>query len=426
MSKHVNISAALSATLVQSGTVVFTYPDGYNKGDFVTFGAEMVTGSNDVFSVQNGDITIALGDTSVTVTLRAATSIPAGTPVTMGLKVAGVEQFTELRENKTKLSHTTKKESVQVNLGNPVAVDTDGILDGVSATTTAQSYTIANFVTAFANNLGYLDVPRNLTMTGSSGSNHVVTVTGEDIYGDVIVENFTLSGTTNIIGNKAFYRVTNVAVAAGASGDTVDVGWGVKLGLPIFLKKWNDIKAQYVDGELIATDNKVRIDFNIEATELAAGTSEYVASPVYGFVSKATTVVQTGVGTGGAITVEIATAAVAGLSVVVASSASVGDIDTDTPTAEFGPTGEIAKDGAIEIVVASAFATSGALNGFLEVTPGGAIAVGSEVVATATTGDVRGTFTPPVALTPNGSRTYILEVETADAGYVGIDNYDAV
>ena len=269
---NVNISAALSATLVQSGTVAFTYPDGYNKGDFVTFGTQLVTGTNDVFSVEAGQITVSLGDTTATITLKADTSIPAGTSVTLGLKTAGVEQFTELREQKTKISHAVKAERLRINLGNPATEDTDGILDGVSATTTAQSYTIADFVTAFENAGGFMDVPRNVTATGTAGSDHVITVTGQDVYGDIMKEALTLSGTTKVVGDKAFYKITNVDVGAGASGDTFDLGWGVKLGLPIFLKKWNDIKAQYVDDELIATNDKVAIDFVIPIVAANAGT----------------------------------------------------------------------------------------------------------------------------------------------------------
>lgn len=420
------ISAALAATLVQSGTVAFTYPDGYNKGDFVTFGAELVTDTGDVFTAQAGQITVSLGDTTATVTFQAATSIAAGTGVILQLKTAGVEKFVELREQKTKISHAVATEKLQINLGNPAAEDTDGIANDLSATTTAQSYTLSDCVTAFINAGGYLDVPRNVTATGTSGSDHVITVTGEDIYGDVMIETLTLSGTTKIVGDKAFYKITAIDAAAGASGDTFDLGWGVKLGLPLFLKKWNDIKAQYVDAELIATNSKYRIHAPVPSTELLAGTSIFVVSPVYGFVSKATSVLTTAINTtGGSITFEIGGTAVTGLAIVIATG-SPGDVDTDAATSEFGSTGELAKDGALEIVGDAAFDSTGALNLFVEITPGGAVVVGDESVATATTGDVRGTWTPPTALTPDGSRTYILEIETADAGYVGVDNYDAV
>jgi hypothetical protein len=81
-----------------------------------------------------------------------------------------------------------------------------------------------------------------------------------------------------------------------------------------------------------------------------------------------TTVVQTAVTTGGAITVEIGGVAVDGLSVTVANSSAVGDIDSDAPSSPTHATTAIAKDGAIEIVPAAAFATAGALNGVIEIT----------------------------------------------------------
>lgn len=418
------IDGALSANLVQSGTVEFSYPDGKNKGSFTTYDAALVTDSNDSFTTKDGQISVSLGATSATVTLEANTSIASGTGVILELNEFGHGPYKDQSEYKETLVDTVEKTRLQINLGNPAASDTDGIADGISATDSAQSYTSSSFTTAFQNDSNKLDVPRNVTITGSAGADHVVTISGKDIYGDVVKENLTASGTTTIQGNKAFYEITGIDIAAGAASDTMDVGWGNKLGIPVFLEKWNDIVAQYVDDELIATNEKVRLEFDIEATELAAGTSEFVASPVYGFVSKATTVVQETVGTGGDVTFEIGGAAVTGLTVTVADSAAAGDIDTDTATDEFGSTGEIAKDGALEVVPASAFAASGALNGFAEITPGGAVSVGSQSVPSATTGDVKGTWTPPTALTPNGSRTYTLEVCVADAGYLGADNYD--
>lgn len=419
------LEGALSVALVQSGTVSFDYPAGTNKGSFTTFDAKLVTNpGNDVFSTEKGQITVSLGDSSATVTLQSNTTIAAGTNVMLELNEAGTEAYKDQAEYKVKLVGAVEMKKVQVNLGNPAAADTDGIADDLSATDSAASYTSTSFVTAFQNADNKMDVPRNVTLTGTAGSNHVVTVSGKDIYGDVIKENITLSGTTTIQGDKAFYEITGIDVAAGASGDTFDAGWGNKLGLPVFVKNWNNIKAQYVDSDLIATDQRVYVDFEIEQTELLAGTSEYVVSPVYGFVNKVVTTVQTAITTGGDITVEIETAAVTGLTVTVADSATVGTIDTGSATSEFGSTGEVARDADIEIVPASAFATAGAVNGFVEITPGGAFVAGDESVPTATTGDVRGTWTPPTALTTNGSRTYILEVETADIGYPGLDNYD--
>jgi len=425
------VAQTLASAVATAGTITVTYPDGYTEGDFTTYDWFLVTtgsagGSNDVYSSKAGDFTVALGDSAATLTWKSATTLAAGTEISVQANIKGVgdlEAKSGKQDSVTVLKRVKPFERVRVVLGNAATADADGILNDASATDSATSYSSTDFETTYDTTNG-LDVPRNLTATGTAGSNHVITVTGEDEYGDVIVENITLSGTTVIQGAKAFKKVTTVAVAAGASGDTFDLGWGDKLGLPIFVKQWNQIAAQYVDGDMIATNERVNIPFEIESTELLAGTSEYVVAPTYGFIKKMVTTVQTAIGTGGTLTVEVETVAVTGLAVVVADSATVGTIDSDEATSEFGSTGEVARDADIEIVGDAAFATTGALNGYIEFTPGGAFVAADETAPTATTGDVRGTITPPTSLAPNGSRVFELDVLVLDPQYTGLDNFD--
>lgn len=113
------------------------------------------------------------------------------------------------------------------NLGAVLTADADGILDDATATDSAQ------VVTTFLQDT--MDVPRALTATGTTGSDHVITVTGTDAYGNVMKENLTLSGVNVIAGVKAFKTITQVDVAAGAAGDTYDLGWGDVLGLPFYI-----------------------------------------------------------------------------------------------------------------------------------------------------------------------------------------------
>jgi hypothetical protein len=103
-------------------------------------------------------------------------------------------------------------------------------------------------------------------------------------------------------------------------------------------------------------------------TDVLAPTSHFVPSPVRGNVHRGVTSTQVAVGTGGDVTFEIGGTAVLGLTVTVANSAAAGDIDRDNATAG-DITADIAANGALEIVFGSAFATSGALNGFVEVRP---------------------------------------------------------
>jgi hypothetical protein len=110
-----------------------------------------------------------------------------------------------------------------------------------------------------------------------------------------------------------------------------------------------------------------RVDFNIPATELGAGTICDLASPVAGVISKMVTVVQTAIVTGGAVTATVDTVAVDGLSITVANSAAKGVVQSDTPTSGHASTA-VAVGSTIGIVPAAAFNGGGALSGYIEIT----------------------------------------------------------
>ena len=423
------ITTTLATALATSGTLAFTYPAGTTKGDYTTYNGFLVTGGGDVFSTTAKDFTVSLGDTSATITWRNTTTLAVGTAVSLQLDEKGIEAF---EAKKTKelsdwqvLRKSRKLETLRINLGNPATSDTDGILttQTVGATAVTFTATAANVAATYSFTNG-LDVPRNVTATGSSASDQVITVSGRDAYGNALKETLTLSGTTLILGKKAFKYFDGYTVAAGgAASKTFTLGFGDKLGIPVFLERWVNVAAQYADGELIATNRKVLLDWSVEIVAANAGTSQFVVSPVYGFVSKADAVVCAAFTTGGSITFKIATVAVVGLTIVI-STLTAGAAATDVATAEFGATGEIGKDAAIEIVGDAAFDSVGNLKGFIEITPGGLVVVGDPLVGTATTGDVRGTWTPPTAITNNGSRVYELDIITCDPEYLGLNQYN--
>jgi len=118
-----------------------------------------------------------------------------------------------------------------------------------------------------------------------------------------------------------------------------------------------------------AGKRKLYLPFEFEQTELLAGTSFFVVSPVAGDVDGLAVVVQSAVTTGGTVTAKIATVAIDGLTCTVADAAPAGTVITDTPTAGHA-TRAIAAGGAIEIVPDAAFATAGAISGHVELTIG--------------------------------------------------------
>ena len=107
----------------------------------------------------------------------------------------------------------------------------------------------------------------------------------------------------------------------------------------------------------------------IGQTDLLAGTSHYVVAPASGHVTKMSVVVKKAVTTGGTLTLELGGDKIAGIDCVIANSASVGTVVTDTPTKSLGEDSRVTKGDAIEIVGDAAFATAGEVWVMIEVTP---------------------------------------------------------
>lgn len=72
---------------------------------------------------------------------------------------------------------------------------------------------------------------RNLTVVASGAATSNVTVNGYDYLGQAMKESFTLNGATPVVGKKCFADIVSVTFGATA-GTTINVGTGVKLGLP--------------------------------------------------------------------------------------------------------------------------------------------------------------------------------------------------
>ena len=175
-------------------------------------------------------------------------------------------------------------------LGSPAALDADGIWDGVTADGSENTYTSANYKTTFdgsstslTSTAGMIDADygRCLTATGSAGSNHVCTIHGRDYLGQMMQESLTLSGTTVIFGNKAFKYVDKVVIAAGASGDTCDIGWYNRLGLPY---KAETILG-YTEDDVALPHDPVQVPVEVDAVRYASGADVVVPSPVAGQIT---------------------------------------------------------------------------------------------------------------------------------------------
>lgn len=132
-----------------------------------------------------------------------------------------------------------------LELGAPVALNTNGILASVVMTVTA-----AVTVTAFSSTLGTATglafngmvpgtstaVPsmwgRGLSFANGVTSDRVITVTGYDYLGQKMVETLTFSTTTVQNSRKAFSWLESISFAASSDTSTVNVGWTNVFGIP--------------------------------------------------------------------------------------------------------------------------------------------------------------------------------------------------
>jgi hypothetical protein len=123
----------------------------------------------------------------------------------------------------------TKVAHISLTAAQACAADPDGLL--ADATLDSEKTTE---VTEFLNPM---PCPRNVTVvaSASTGENAKVIVYGTNIANQPISEEFVLTGTTPVVGNKAFKTITKIVLPIAAGSEVIDVGWGDKLGLPYML-----------------------------------------------------------------------------------------------------------------------------------------------------------------------------------------------
>lgn len=418
---HKRAEVSLASAVASAGNITVNYPAGTTAGTFAAYGHEMFArGLQRMFKQDLGEISVAFGASSITLTYNGSTSIPANTVVDVQLNIAGTD---DAPADLVGAERTRYSPIVEVDLGAPDAADPNGVVESQDLTS-AGVYSVLAFNGVYGDPYGnakaVLDVPRNVVAAWTTEA--VLTVTGKDEYGDVIVES-SASG-TSFTGKKAFKEITDVSVSASVTGLTV--GTGDVLGLPVYVDKVEKVLAEMQDGVLLSRfDNgKILIPFSINATDLAAGTAANLVAPCAGYITGIKTVVQEAIGTGGAITVELNTTTVTGLSVTIADSDAAGVVDEDSILKIAA--GLAAEGDDITVTPAAAFASSGAVNGYLVFEPtaelNGTFVAGVQTAPTATTGDVRGTYDPAEAC--DGSLAFKLLVRAPDPEYRGVDNYD--
>lgn len=422
MSKNV-VRTTLAAALAPAGTLALSYPIGTNAGSFVGgHGHVLVTGAGDVFKSPQY-FTLSFGATSITLTWNSGNSntLPSGTSLAIELQRRGFkpqETTQTAKPNPLRVAHADVK---IMDLGAPVVNDADGVAASQSVSAGASFTLNGALLSDYITGRMIFDVPRNVVAAWTTAS--VLTITGLDEYGNRMVE-VTASGTSHT-GKKAFKEILSVSSSASITNATV--GTGNVFGLPVFLPSKTNILAEFQSGAM-----RPRIGGNIVylqgiALEAAvdAGTGLNFVSPVAGVIRKMTTIAQTGITTGGAVTLEVNTVAVTGLSVTVADGSSEGDVDSDTPTYGHATTA-VAVGDRLEVVFAAGFNAASDLYIIIEIEAtqdvSSTIVVGNASAAqSGTSDDVRGTIAP--SFTPDGTISMELWCVLPDPDFTGFDQY---
>jgi len=285
-----------------------------------------------------------------------------------------------------------------VNLGAPSTADPNGIMNQFACGATAATFTSANWATTFDGSSTHVGESvagtlngkfgRCLQLVSSAGADHTITVTGRDYLGQIMSEVFTLVNTVPQYGNKAFKYVDTVAVdAGGQAGDTTDIGWTDRMGLPYKAEKI----IAYTEDDVSFPVDSVQVTVEVDAVRFAAGTDVVVPSPVAGQITAVRSVVTTATTGASTATVVVGSTDVLGLSIVIATGAGVAVQDSDTATTDNDQaTSRVDKFEAIGISP-DATPSAGAANYMITVEPLTFVA-GDETTATTSTTDTRGTI----------------------------------
>jgi len=175
----------------------------------------------------------------------------------------------ELNKAGTKASSTCRL----YNLGSPALADDDLIV--VSTNMKVGSYTIAS----------QPDIPRNITVTATAGATTdtlgTVTITGTNYDDEEISEVITPVAGSAVAGTKAFKTVTTV-VGAGwvidaveGTNDTIKVGIGNELGLPLTLDSATEIMMGILGTTITATNPTVSNPASLEGTTIDMSSGTY-------------------------------------------------------------------------------------------------------------------------------------------------------
>jgi hypothetical protein len=424
---HKAIQTTLASAVADNGTFTVGYPAGTSAGNFTGGIGHYLLAMGGKFDDNDAaGIGLSFGASSITVTYKGSTTIPAGTTVTLHLDLPGDAdgRFDASQINRNTGINASRTVDLYVPLGSPDALNSSFLVANQSLAATG-SLTLLNTE---------LDVPRNVILkSAGNDSSRTATVTGKDVYGQTVIENITLSNASTASGVKAFDSITSIAID-GSAASTIEAGHGDVLGLPVFVSDRKMIIQEFEDDVVLSGNaaGKVYLPFQLNTTTFNLNKSYEFSSPVAGAVTKLVTVVSTtATVTGGTVKVQVAGVDITGCSVTIANGATLGTITSDAPTDSSSGNALVSEGSRISVVPASfgqfVDAEHASITGYVEITPNnlitGTVVAGldPQTASTATTADVRGTYDPATAC--DGTTSFALVIRCLDPEFKG-NQYD--
>lgn len=152
-----------------------------------------------------------------------------------------------------------------------VATDADGLLAAEALPDAAADYT------TFENDMPYA---RNVTAVCSDTQTGNMVITGTDINDDVITETVALTSAVSASSTKAFKTVTNINLPIKVGSETINVGWGDKIGIPFKLGVSPPICEVTVNGTIETTAPTLTADASDLAKNLLDPNSSLAGTEV--------------------------------------------------------------------------------------------------------------------------------------------------
>lgn len=242
------IRSSLGAAILDAGTFTIGYPVGRDAGSYAGGLGHSVV-SNTYGILTGAEISLSFDATVVTITNNSGQTLAAGTSIIVQLDRIGADGDLITGVEFADPDTMRGLPPVMINLGAPIVADANGAVASQAATTGGLGTGINGALAS--GGVANFDVPRNVVAAWTNTA--IITVTGTDVYGKVIVES-SASG-TSLAGKKAFKTVTGIAVNASVTGLTV--GSGVVLGMPAYLGGTGYILKELISGAVATAGTTV-------------------------------------------------------------------------------------------------------------------------------------------------------------------------